>query len=107
MKPFQSSATNVTQTGHPPWQLAQPIHALCCTPDLRVALGQDHAMAQVGQHQEPARPRSHRAAPAPSGEAILSAGHRPALHDDSRDGTPSQSVTGQEMLPQLPADVSL
>lgn len=56
--------------------------------------------------QGPVGPLQHTAAPAVHGEDILSAGHRPAL-DDSRDGTPSQSVTGQEMLPQLPADVSL
>lgn len=92
----------------PPGQLPQPIHALCSTPNLRLALEQERwniGSVAGGQRREAAM-RPGPAAPALCGEAILSAGHGPALHD-SRDGTPSQSVTGQEMLPQLPADVSL
>lgn len=98
-------------------------HGSCLGPSALRALPQtsdrpasepDHGTAQhrevtagnLRAGRSPPRAR-HAAAPAVHGEAILSAGHGPALDDDSRDGTPSQSVTGQEMLPQLPADVSL
>lgn len=71
-----------------------------------LGMGEITARSQPPAPRRPVpNPARHRAAPAAHGEAILSSGHGPALHD-SRDGTPSRSVTGQEMLPQLPDDVS-
>lgn len=96
-----NEATNGThRRDHRPQQLPQPTPNLSLARESGCAMAQGQKNPRAGQSPQPAR------CPRGGGEAILSAGHQPALHD-SRDGTPSQSVTGQEMLPQLPADVSL